>query len=709
MKTFLETYNKCLLHICKKQLYCALKESKTLVDRLANWNIIQEHESILRNYSLLLQYFQNGVKDPTRDELREDFLRKTLILIDTALYNFASINSNSKYAECIRTCKATSFQLKDALDEFERLEQESIISSMISPEKGNTDGKKEALMNNIFNQVWSSCYWDTNTSKAAENYLMDNTASKDMRLLLISSVSLAAIYHFDIEKVRVLIHSCTSKTLYLRSFIGLILISLYRQKHLRCYPEITNSIYQQINRPEIKEQLIVIQKQLLNIKNIESFRKILNQNLMSSISTKQDSDVNISIIQDIINDDISEELMEDPSIKKLKNNINELMEMQSENIDIPYFTFSHLKHFHFFSKASHWFFPFSITYAPNGNMQDNPSFIDVFIKSNRLCDSDKYSFLFFIQHMQPSDVRQMVDSLKQQLGEENIDNIYVELEDRKENFIHYLQDCFRFFNIYPQRSTSNINPFKENLYLFNNELFHTFFNDKETLLNIVRYAHKHNMHDDVINILEYIDNNYNLDVESLQIYGYHLLKKKSYNNALLCLEKASIIDPNSTWTLSNLAHCYLKTNNVPKALSTYSKLLHISPENIPAILHYGECLYLERKYEKAIEQFHKVEYLNPNSTKAIRAIAYCSLENLDAHQSDKYYDKLAKLKRENDDLRNAGHAAWAIGHIEKAIKLYKQAKLDSYFIFTNKETTLLATYGISREDMLLMQDAINEE
>ena len=288
-------------------------------------------------------------------------------------------------------------------------------------------------------------------------------------------------------------------------------------------------------------------------------------------------------------------------------------------------------------------------------------------------------------------------------------NVFIEKNRKTRASIqrNYLENCIRYFQLYGNKNDF-INPFNLNKLLFTHPILDKLMLDEDLLTNAAVYAHKQKMHDAVIQIYEFIDQNFTLKLEDLQLYGYHLQKRNLYEKAILCYEKASIIDPKSQWTLNNLGKCYIKTSHIQQAISIFTQLTHDFPENNNYIWHCGECYYLQGKYKKAISQFKKLEYFEEKSIRAIQAIAYCSLMDFNIEQASLYYTKLNSLKMTSEDYRNAGHTAWCLGNQSQAIDFYLKARNKDYFLFNKDEKFLLEAHGIDTNDILIMQDIVNQ-
>ena len=100
--------------------------------------------------------------------------------------------------------------------------------------------------------------------------------------------------------------------------------------------------------------------------------------------------------------------------------------------------------------------------------------------------------------------------------------------------------------------------------------------------------------------------------------------------------------------------------------------------------------------------------------KALRALAWCSLLSGNLEQAETYYAKILALNPSASDYFNAGHSAWLNHDITEAVCRY-QASVESSKLefvapdFFDADAWLLKEYGVTRNELLLMRDAINDK
>ena len=711
MSTFTDSYTSCITALESQELVKSFRLLRNLIQETGDWSLVQDLENITRNYTLLLEYFQKGMNDPKRKELHTGFIKQCLTLADKAKNAYQSSHSLSEYAARLKKYRG-DWNLQEILEQAIRLQRQTLFLRMSQDETSlEAEKKYEEALEELFHQVWTSPLWEESVAEYARKHLFSPDTDKEIKLVLLSATTLGTLYLFDENKISVLVKAYKHEDTEIRerAFIGLVLTMMVFGNRMKFYPTLHNSILSLRKDTSFTEDLRSLQILLLNIENTPNIRKKITEEILPSIYNSQLHNINI---EEYINEDEQEDEQEtDPVIKNLKSRIQDLYEMQKDNIDMSYFTFSHLKSFPFFLKTSNWFLPFRPDRSEvEAFLPSLEPLVSIVSKSQNLCDSDLYSLCFFL-HTLPAPAKESITSnIKIQLGEKDLSNVFVgeERQSRITTQKKYLENCVRYFQLFGNKNDF-VNPFHLDKLLFSYPFIAELIQDETILTHAAVYAHKHNMHQAVIRIYGFIDQNFTLKLEDFQLYGFHLQKSRNYEKAILCYEKASIIDPGSAWTLYHLGICYIKTGKIQKAVPIFTQLTHNFPENRSYIWHYGECLYLQGKYRKAISQFKKLEYLEEDSVRAIQAIAYCSLMDFDIEHSNLYYTRLSSLRMTQEDYRNAGHAAWCSGNLSRAIELYRKACGKEYFLFSGKERFLLETHGIETDDLLIMQDIVNSE
>ncbi|MBP3773941.1 MAG: tetratricopeptide repeat protein, partial [Bacteroidaceae bacterium] len=609
-----------------------------------------------------------------------------------------------------RSCKQRKLTSDGIINEMNNLSQEWVFSSLTDTPttQQRKQRKREQLIIDLFHIIWTSDNWTINEIKAAQSFLNSTEQNNDVKLSFISAVFMGTYFFFDPLKTELLIKYATHKDPHIRTraLTGLLFVLRRYSRLLFCIPETTQHFLQLTREKGFQKELIHFQLSVLS-QNTKDIEKKINNDILPAIKKSNQTVIDLEQINDLLNeDDIPDSIIND-EIKELHNKLNDLMELHNNGADMSYFSFSHLKKFPFFQSPANWFLPFSIDHSQlDSNIISNNSFVKFLLENNEMCDSDKYSFCLMLSHLPQAQWDNMQDRFKQQFGESMPDqDISTDINIQR----HYVQDCYRFFMLYHNRTGIN-NPFESDPLLLNNPLFAPLFMDKDVLLRIANFCYKRKFWKQAADTYDFLNQHYTLSQESLQIFGYVLQKLNKYDEALLCYEKSSLINSESTWTLKHMGTCYLKLEQYSKALHVYSRLMHFFPDDQHSLLRYGECLIHIGKHEKALEVFYKSDYLYPNHLSTQEAIGWCNLQIGNAQQACKYFFNITAQKPTYRHFLWAGNSYWANKNIQNALHYYQQAahmQPNHTFSFDKESKDILLGYGITDTDIQFMLDIIN--
>ena len=194
-------------------------------------------------------------------------------------------------------------------------------------------------------------------------------------------------------------------------------------------------------------------------------------------------------------------------------------------------------------------------------------------------------------------------------------------------------------------------------------------------------------------------------------FGYVLQKTKQYEEAIQAYLKADTLKPDNIWNNRHLATCYRLTKNYRAALTYYKKVEEVAPEDANVIFYIGNCLAEMELYEEALNYFFKLDFFKSNCVKAWRGIGWCSFISRKYEQAMKYYEKIIGQKPQAIDYMNAGHVAWVMGDIQKAVTFYGKAIIacesrEHFLEMFHKDEEALLKQGVREEDIPLMLDLL---
>ena len=137
----------------------------------------------------------------------------------------------------------------------------------------------------------------------------------------------------------------------------------------------------------------------------------------------------------------------------------------------------------------------------------------------------------------------------------------------------------------------------------------------------------------------------------------------------------------------------------------------MAPEDANVIFYIGNCLAEMEQYEEALNYFFQLHFIKSNCVKAWRGIGWCSFISRKYEQAMKYYEKIIGQKPQAIDYMNAGHVAWVMGDIQKAVTFYGKAIIacesrEHFLEMFHKDEEALLKQGVREEDIPLMLDLL---
>ena len=179
-----------------------------LVDKTANWQLLDELENIKSEYSLLLNYMKQGVNDPQRERQRIKFISRSYDLIEKAAY---LMRSKEKAEIVTRT-------MPQILKDLEDLGMKSITSGLTEVDLQ----KHVALYTELFHCAKKSSLWNAEEEKSAEEVMNSALVSDKDKSVMLSALLLSNLYSFDAQRLfssptnirRQRIYSCAYSSLF---------------------------------------------------------------------------------------------------------------------------------------------------------------------------------------------------------------------------------------------------------------------------------------------------------------------------------------------------------------------------------------------------------------------------------------------------------------------------------------------------------------
>lgn len=690
--TFWQLYKRTINKLDERHLGEALELLQELANVLGDWKLLDEVADVNSAYGLLLYYMEQGNNDPAREQQHTNFI--------ATCYNIAEKAAQTERALVTGT-SARMRSISEILKDMENLELKNITS-----EPCEEDANKHVeLYTELFNASYDSFLWNDEAAAQAQEVIDSVLIAENDKILMTSGLFINCLQAFDARKIIFFADNystATSSMLRIRMLVAVAFTLYTYRKRLFAYPVITSKLKDLCNNPRFTTDMQNLQKLIIeSLSTHEVDRKMREEIIPAMLKSHNFNPEKFGI-------DSLEEISEsNPEWKNFEQQVGKLAELEAAGADIYYSTFSTLKRYPFFNNAANWLYPFEENHPgiPKQIRKTGLKGIaNALLKSDVLCDSDKYSFCMLTTQMTDVQVNMIISQLPEMGGYDT-----AIAQTSESTCRNYLRNLFRFFYLYSGKSKP-ANPFETDMSLLDcNELAEA-FKDKTEINKISAYAIKKGKYDMAISFLLLSETKGFADSEVYQELGFCYQKKKSYFDAIAAYEKANALSGDSKWTLQHLAQTNRIVGNYKDALNYYRLLDTAKGEDAKIAFRCGECLVHLESYDDAMHEFFKAEYLNPDMTAATRAIAWCSILTDDIKQARKYYDKLLLKEEQGEDLLNAGHAAWIDGDTKAAVELYSRAyaelKREEFLKRMQSDKEILKTHGISNYDITFMSDIV---
>lgn len=690
--TFWQLYKRTINKLDERHLGEALELLQELANVLGDWKLLDEVADVNSAYGLLLYYMEQGNNDPAREQQHTNFI--------ATCYNIAEKAAQTERALVTGT-SARMRSISEILKDMENLELKNITS-----EPCEEDANKHVeLYTELFNASYDSFLWNDEAAAQAQEVIDSVLIAENDKILMTSGLFINCLQAFDARKIIFFADNystATSSMLRIRMLVAVAFTLYTYRKRLFAYPVITSKLKDLCNNPRFTTDMQNLQKLIIeSLSTHEVDRKMREEIIPAMLKSHNFNPEKFGI-------DSLEEISEsNPEWKNFEQQVGKLAELEAAGADIYYSTFSTLKRYPFFNNAANWLYPFEENHPgiPKQIRKTGLKGIaNALLKSDVLCDSDKYSFCMLTTQMTDVQVNMIISQLPEMGGYDT-----AIAQTSESTCRNYLRNLFRFFYLYSGKSKP-ANPFETDMSLLDcNELAEA-FKDKTEINKISAYAIKKGKYDMAISFLLLSETKGFADSEVYQELGFCYQKKKSYFDAIAAYEKANALSGDSKWTLQHLAQTNRIVGNYKDALNYYRLLETAKGEDAKIAFRCGECLVHLESYDDAMHEFFKAEYLDPDMTAATRAIAWCSILTDDIKQARKYYDKLLLKEEQGEDLLNAGHAAWIDGDTKAAVELYSRAyaelKREEFLKRMQSDKEILKTHGISNYDITFMSDIV---
>jgi tetratricopeptide (TPR) repeat protein len=654
------------------------------------------------------------------DDIREDILMKQRLIsyyqLKQEVEQERMTSNSSDLAESLAFRKEIEFILSE----------EDTTGDRTSEKDQPADYRKSLL--SIFRMIWL-----TDKFREAEISMAGKICKSKLipwydKSILVSSLTLSLIRHFDIQKVNLLFDFFEEgeNQVWQRALIGLFLGLYFHDCRLNFYPEITHRLEVARENQQLEKNIEAIVIQFLKARETEKVTKKIREEILPEMMKMKSTLEEKLDLEDILSSKSHED--ENPEWETvfkdtpdLYHKIEEFSALQMEGSDVFLSAFAMLKRFPFFNEMSNWFLPFhkeNMEVREGLSDQEGDFDVDMFTegleRSSFLCNSDKYSFCLNVRHMPAMQKSMMMELFNMELKAMNemadSDELIDDSIKDKAIYTQYLQDLYRFLKLHPLKNEFD-DVFELEFDFEHSDLFNILIRDNSILRNIGEFYFAKNQFDPAIKIFEQLCcSEENAELFEKTAFSYQKLGE--FDKALEYYHKAELFDRTKSWVIMKIAYCSRKTGDLDKALEYYHLAEKLQPDNLLVQTFLGHTMMDKEEYEKALNYYFKVEYKAPENHKIHRPIAWCSFLLGKFDQAEKYFLKVIEKEGNKNDYMNLGHVRWCLGDRKGAIENYhlsleKGSKDIEWFSSVMEEDGIyLVRHGIKELDIHLMIDYI---
>ena len=705
-----------------------LKEAQTqaeaLLDLCGDWTLTNQLEQNRTSYNYMLDYMRQGINDPQREKLYLRLRTDLWDIADRARIQLLDKVSTHYYHELRRTqaLLPPDPSLKEQLAELESI-VDDIDLCQLPPYNNNIPDdlrrRHETASRRVFISTWISDPWTDEQVNQADLWLESDIVDTHDISLLTSAVGMSLLEWFDPRKMQWLLRASVSfeNESCERALVGVALALLQYGDRIPLYPELTETIRKHAAELRLGERLNTVYLQLLRCRETDDInRKMQEEILPTMLKNKELFSKFKRSLEEEYEGDIPD-WAEAMDRLGLNDKIREMNDLQLEGKDIYMSTFAPLKSHPFFNDLPNWFRPFDLeNSAIPAELRQNGAFqqkLSLFFEVGNLCDSDKYSLAFMLQHLPQAQRDLMFAQLSNETLEEMKDDKHL---DKLRNFANlpqtisnqYLQDLYRFFKLSRYKGQIT-DPFREDIDLYANPVLSIVLDRPELKREIAdlflseqRWKEAGDIYMDLTLILPPSN-------EDFEKAGFCLQKQKLYELALRYYEQADLMNHNNAWTLRHMGTCSRLLEKHADALAYYQEANALQPGNRAVLYQIANCLTELHEYQEAMDHYFRLDLAEEHSLRAWRGIAWCAFKLQRWDTAQKYYDRIPDKEKTAQDWLNAGHLALVTGATDNAAEYYRRADgmMGNHTAFREAlldDITELESHGVTYSDLVLIAD-----
>jgi len=666
-----------------------------------NFALSEQWEGLWRTYDNMLLYVRKNVRDPQRQEIRDDITTRLYTLTDSAYITAMQPSGN----ELIFTRRRELAQrkLSNLLNELKESERQLQIAQEVPAER--RDKKSvialsracELAETNVFNKIWSEFPLTGDDAALLADALTDTALPSHARCLMATALLLGLTQFYDERKWQLLAETYIASTdaeVQLRCLMGAMLSMTLYSNRVGKSQVVASRIKLMQDTPQFKDDTRLIRLQMARTAVTPAVTDRVKNDIMPGLANidpellqKIRSDGPASIdISDLEGNPDWQDWLEQSGVSE---KIEQFNEMQMAGDDVFISTFCKLKDFAFFKTLSNWFLPFHADHSELLESLGESAILSKFTSTIPvLCNSDKYSLCLSLTALPEKQRSEMLTYLEsqwsgyeEQLHQELAGELPDPSKERAAIINRYAQDLYRFFTLFSRRneflSHADHADFKNLCFDIScGRRFLRIFSasSASSARDCGELYLKNKFFEQAVACFKKAIAEGEQDVEVYQKMAFALQNAGKFDEAIEAYRTYELATGDSLWNTRHLAACYRAKGDLAHALEYYRKAEALAPDNLSICLNVGHCLLEQSDTEGALQQYFKAEMTLDGKQRAWRPIAWCSLILKNYTRALNYYDKIiAEGRPTAQDLLNRGHVLLCQDDYEAAIAQYVAA------------------------------------
>ncbi|WP_294771565.1 hypothetical protein [Prevotella sp.] len=666
------------------------KALSMLEARMADLGItefLDELHDVRDDYDRMADSLSQGQRDPSGGKLYASLLKRTY-----RLYNNVRLSSIIRKYPVLTYCRKAAEKTVGEGDvasvkaSLEGFVQDLAMQTLFSGDSQEAAiagiyAKHQRYMDALFGHILVSWQWTSKMRTEYAELLASPTVDQSDGMLIVSGVTLSLMQVYDVNKWMLLYDvymNNPSQQLRQRALVGMVL-TVPDMRSEKLFGEVEDAITGMMEDADRRKELLEMQIQLCYSASARTDSNEIQRDILPALSKESRLDITKNGIvekDDATIDDILNSEDRDRSIKEIEDKMSRIMDMQKKGSDVYFGGFSKMKRFGFFSQISNWFMPFTVNHPDlsGASMLGKYPGIKGMLMNGPFCDSDKYSFflsLSAVVEKLPPNILEMLASndgpVTAMPEMSNVDRGSAMYVRRM-----YLQDLYRFFELYPNRIFAN--PFEAKAggafrgFFFANTFFRGMKGDEPAQLS--RFLFKRKRPDLVAYMLGECRDAAALSLDEQKLLAHSYLRLGDIEKARVIFSSILEKGGEDAAAIKGMADSLFLLRRYAEGAKQYARLTVMDGQNISHQLHLGLALVNGGDVKEGMATLYKLYYEHDSDLNVMRAMAWGYLADCKPKEADSLYEKLLALAGEDrilpTDLLNSGYVKWIVGDVKEA-------------------------------------------